>query len=647
MDREGSHFEEFGDFRLDLSSRLLWVNGRSVQMPPKELQILCILAERQGSLVTKDELMAALWPDSFVEESNLTRHIYLLRKQLREIGQERELIENIPTRGYRLKIDAGAKESGAISDPLSHQAVSPGSNGETDDAADPPLPADPPRRTHGRLVTVAISLAIAAVLALAAWNMLSEKTVSSSERPVRSIAVLPFTTVGEDADAAYLGPGITETLIHKLSRIRQIVVKRSVSPGTPSTIAGDLKVVGERLGVDAVVDGAVQRSGDKVRITARLILVRDGTALWNETFEDHMTDLFDIQDLLSARVANSLSVELTGSELQAMQKRGTSVIEAEQLYLRGRYFWNRRSRDGFIRSIELYNEAIKLDRNFARPYSGIADAYLLLGDYGYLSPKESTAIAKDSALNALALDDSLVEAHTSLAYSLFLYDWAWEDAETSFKRALALDPNYPTLRQWYAEFLIARGRSAEARVQMEAAQQLDPQSPSIVSVSCWITYIERDFVKALDECRSAIEMDATLFTSHFWTGQTLEKQGQLPAAIQAYRKALELSPESDEVLASLAHALGKNGERNEAGKLLARLKEKSRHDYVSSYFFAIAHLGLGDKASAIASLESALNERSRAMPFLTVDPMLDELRSDPAFIRLLDLAGLESSESEK
>lgn len=664
MGMEGGKIRSFGPFQLDIGKRLLRHDGKDVQIPPKEIEILCRLAERPGELVTKEELIGAVWPDSYVEESNLSRHIYILRKKFVELGYPESLIENVPKRGYRFigKVENASDteaaepevQDGSLLNSESAGAadstLSTGSEKEPTDAerydeqiardAAGPLPDDglgPSRSRNNRHVLISLGiLLLATVSALAVYFLFLE--TPSGPTSVKSIAVLRFTTAADDSDAAYIGHGMTETLIQKLSKNRQIVVKRLTVPGTPQQTVTDPTEIGRKLGVDAILDGGIQRTADKVRVTARLVRISDGQTIWNETYEELSGDLFELQDSISEQVFKALSIELSGTEITALKTRRTENADAEHLYQRARYFWNKRSKEGFVRSIELFEQALGRDASFPHPYAGIADAYLLLGDYGFLSPRESMEPAKRYASAALNLDNTLAEAHTSLAYVRFLYDWDWAGSESSFRRAIELDPSYPTARLWYAEYLIAAGRSLEAKDSIRAAQSLDPQSPSIVAVSCWVSYIERHYQQALGTCDEALEMDSGLSTAYFWKGQTLEKLDRPAAAVDAYRKALALSPDSVEVAASLGHALGRIGDKAGAEEVRAKLSNMARSTYVSPYFIALLHLGLDDRTSALKELERAVDERSRAVPFFNVDPMLDSLHQDPEFDRIKSIA---------
>ncbi len=651
-DELGNKMYEFDAFRLDPTHKVLRkLDGTSVPLTRKVFEVLLVLVERKGELVTKDELMQRVWTDSFVEEANLTQTISVLRKSLGENPGDHRYILTEPGLGYRFV--ARVKEiSETATTQVKYGLSGPNESSleetdgfltvhDTTDSTPPKFNADQAaEKSSHKTRNVVIALAGTALLgSLSATYFLRPQANSSSAvgdvHEIRSIAVLPFKAIGRDDENPYAGLGMTETLTIKLSKIKKIVVRRTSAVLRYADTPSDPITIGNELKVDALLDGSVQTDGERVRVSVRLVRVSDGSPLWAETFDDQYTNLFEVQDSISEKVARALTLELTGEEKLAVKKRYTNNLEADQLYQKGRFFWNKRTRDGFLKSIELFEQAIQKDANYALAYTGLADSYHLLGDYSYLSPQDSILKAKESALEALELDNTLGEAHTSLAYAKFLYDWEWQAAENSFKRSLELNPNYATAHQWYAEYLIAMGRMDAALVEIERARNLDPQSPALVAVTCWMHYIARDYDQAIQYCRSALEMDANFYPAHFWIGQAAEKKGDPGLAIAAYEKALGLSPNSPEVLASLGHAYALTGQNEKARQVLGQLSKWSRQSYVSSYLIALVYAELGKEDRAMTWLEKGSVERSRAMPFLNVDPMMDSLRSDPRFQQIL------------
>jgi TolB-like protein len=464
---------------------------------------------------------------------------------------------------------------------------------------------------------------------------------AGTEPNVHSLAVLPFRPLSAESRDEYLGLGMAETLITRLSHLQQLLVRPTRAVLKYADVRQDPIAVGRELGVDLVLDGSFQKLDDRLRVTVRLVNVGDGAALWADKFDTQFTDIFQVQDTISEQVAAALVLELTSEERRLLTKRGTTNSDAYQLYLQGRYLWNKRTEEGFRKAIEYYQRAIALDPNYALAYTGLADAYHLLGDYSYLSPKEAFPQAAAAAQKALERDETLAEAHTALAYAKFLYEWDWPGAEASFKRALDLNPRYPTAHQWYAEYHVAMGRFDEALDRIRRAQALDPTSPVLGAVAGWVFYMAGRYDQAIEQCRQTLALEPNFYPAHFWIGQALEKKGLYREAIAAYEQALALAGDSPEVSASLGHALALAGDRAKAREMLRQLQEHSAREYVAAYFVALIYAGLDQTDQTLTWLERAYEERARAVPFWRVDPMLDRLRSDSRFADLLQRVHLQ------
>ncbi|MEZ5428611.1 MAG: winged helix-turn-helix domain-containing protein [Pyrinomonadaceae bacterium] len=629
----------FESFRLDPTRRLLFgENGQTVPLTPKAFDLLLILVENQGKLLKKDELIEKLWSDSFVEEGNLTQTISVLRKALGEKRKEHRFIVTVPGQGYRFVSGVIGdfepnKPEGDSSD-LSTSAERDDSNREN---IRPPLNFVRPLVRPKPLI---LFLSAATLLGVGLIGFLFYRPAETSRPPaqineIKTIAVLPFRMIEEDENAAQLGLGMTDTLVLKLSQLKKIIVRPTNTVLRYSENTTDPLAIGRELKVDALLDGSIQRDEDRIRINVRLIRVIDGATLWTDTFVDNFTNIFSLQDRISEKVVGSLELKITGEEEKLIKKRYTENIEAYQFYQQGRFFWNKRTREDFLKAIDLFRRAIEKDPNYALPYTGLADSYHLLGDYGFLAPQDSILKAKESALKALELDNSLSEAHTSLAYAKFLYDWDWEGAEISFRHALDLNPNYPTAHQWYGEYLMAMGKTDAALSEIEKARELDPRSQALSAVTGWMYYIGRDFDRAIIEEQKSLETDPDFYPAHFWIGQSAEMKGDLGRAVKEYQISLKLSPDSPEVLASLGHSYALSGQKEKSREILEQLRKMSEKNYVSPYFTALIYSGLGDKERALVWLEKGSGDHSRALPFLKVDPMMDRLKAEPGFQELL------------
>lgn len=446
----------FGAFRLDATHRLLTrADGEAVPLTPKAFELLLILVESQGRLLTKAELMNRIWPDRFVEEGNLTQTVSVLRKALGEQPHEHHYIVTEPGQGYRFVAEVGEsqEDEGKPKTDKLDSFVEIGNNGAgeiglPDELTGTQLANSSPVVYSQKPVWFA-ALALAAVLALGLGFWITRPaTPLKTVTEVKSIAVLPFKNIGGKVDEEYLGLGIAEVLITKLSGLKTIIVRPTSAVMKYGEASPDPKKIGDALDVEAVVMGRVQKIDESIRVTVQLVRVSDGATLWAETFDDKYTNIFAVQDSIATRVTDSLAITLSSGERQQLVKRDTANTEAFQLYLQGRYFWNKRSEEGLHKAVEFFSLATERDPNFARAYAGLADSYLLLGINEYLgmNPREAIVKAKDAANKAIALDGSLAEVHASLGFMSYVYDLDWSSAEQHFRRAIELNPNYGRYR---------------------------------------------------------------------------------------------------------------------------------------------------------------------------------------------------------
>jgi DNA-binding winged helix-turn-helix (wHTH) protein/TolB-like protein len=623
-----SQIYSFDCFTLDLTRGCLLRDGQEVKLRPKSFEALKFLVENRGRLIGKEELILRLWPDSFVTDGSLTQCLRDVRLALGD--DEQRYVKTVPRRGYifateRAEQAAIEVTSGEIkTEPISHDAsVSIWRR---------MMPA-------GKAATIFLSLAVS--IAALAYFLIQEGSYQATTEPmVKSLAVLPFKPLKPAGRDEELGFGIADTLITRLGGSGQFIVRPVTAVRRYATIEQDALTAGREQRVDAVLEGSIQREGQKVRVTARLLRITEGQSLWGGEFEIEATELFAAQDEVSRKIIDSLSFKLTGDRRTFPVKRDTESATANQLYHEGRFFWNKRTEEGYYKAIDRFTQAIDDDPQYAPAYAGLADTWHLLGDYSLLAPRETFPKATAAALNAILLDDSLAEAHTALAYAKFLYDWDWERAESEFKRAIALNPSYTTARQWHAEYLSAMGRSTESQAEIKRALALDPTSLILNAEQGWVSYIAGDYDRAIERCRKTIDMDANFYPAHFWLGQACEMKGLYREAIAAYEKAAPLSGGSPEVLASLGHAYAASGERSKAEKKLGELKSLATRRYVSPYFLALIFEALGERPRALSELQKACADRSRSVPFLKVDPMYERLRGDSGFTALLRGAGL-------
>lgn len=574
---------EFNDFRLDGAQRRLLHQGKPLSIKPKILDLLLFLVQHHGQLVDKEDLMREIWPDTIVEENNITVSISMLRKILEEDPDKRQYIETVPRRGYRFVaevIEFPAKKS-------------------TSD--------------------------LAAV----------KKT---DDLPIDSLAALPMPNLKQDVTVEYLTEGITESIINTLSQITKL---RVVACSMTLRFKGkdvDPQEVGRLLNVRAVMPIRVIQLGDKLIIRSELVRVADGSQIWGEQYNRTSSDLLEIQEEIAKDISESLKIKLTQGELQRLAKRYTDNTEAYNLYLRGRYFWNRYSKEWVLKAIEAFKQAIAIDANYALAYCGIADAYFRLSNI-YLPPREVLPKAKEAALKALDIDDNLAEAHSSLGLLHVYYDRDWAAADREFRRSLELSPDLVLSHQRYGSYLTFMGRFEEAIKHYQYALELDPFSLH-VSMNLGSTYyLMGEHSKAVSDLDKALELEPNYMPMHFVLGCTYIQQGRLSEAIDEFQNIYKQDEESYMALGFMGYAHALAGQRAEAENLLSILKDISLRKYVSLYSLVVIHLGLGQKQQALELLEKLYAEGNDWLVWLKVSPELKDLHDHPQFKDLLARVG--------
>ncbi|HEV8237959.1 MAG TPA: winged helix-turn-helix domain-containing protein [Thermoanaerobaculia bacterium] len=674
----------FGPFRLDLQLQELRRGAEPVPLTPKAFDTLRVLVEAEGAVVPKEELLALVWRDRFVEESVLSQNVYTLRKVLAEGDEGRSYILTVPRRGYRFampverlsgehaigeaavaavmeKSSRGAAAAiGATTPALAGAAsvtqvtaMSGGGglgagSGMTSAAATPwtgperraatRTPPGESRRRPLLLAGLGALLLLAAFLAIAArWR--GEPAPPGALR-VGSLAVLPFLSLNPPADGDVLGLAMADALITRLSELEPLVVRPTSAVQELREAPRDALGIGRRLGVDAVMDGSLQRSGDRLRVSVRLLRVDDGRPLWARSFETVYTDPFAVQDAISEQVADALSLELSGRRPHRPGNRGTADAEAYQEYVRGRYFWNRRTEADLKKAMTHFEGALARDPAFAAAHAGIADCWVLLPLYGNTPPRDAFPRAIAKAREALRLDPDLAEAHTTLAYARFLYDWSWADAEEGFRRAQRLDPGYPTAPQWYAYLLSATGRHDEAIANARLAQRLDPLSMVINADLGFVLYFARQDDEAIAQFERTLELDPRFPYTHFGLAFALDAAGRHDEAVKEARQAVELSGDSSVMRGALGYTLARAGHMEEARAVRAALAKRNETTRVQPAAFALVDVGLGDHAAALDELETAYRDRSRFVVLMGVLRAFDPLRGEPRWADLTRRVGL-------
>lgn len=634
------HLYQFGPFELDPTERLLFLNGSTVDVTPKAFDMLVVLVERSGHLCQKEELMKALWPDSFVEEGNLSVTVSSLRKVLGDDRGQQRYIETVSKRGYRFtaavnhvmrdvppeaRVEELPKErtiAGRIGFLTLNIFASRGSS--------------VPRPLVWRLTVLAGSVVIATLFTARIVWVKGVNTAQPTASPkIQSLAVLPFQTVSGKNGDAYVGIAMADALITKLGNTGRIVTRPTSAIQKYAGGPHDIRAAGLEQGVDAVLDGRIQREGDRIRLTVQLTRVRDGVQLWGEAFDERFTeDFFTLEDEFSDRVARSICLKLTGEQTGQLAKLSTKNTEAYQAYIRGRYFWNRRTETALTTGLRYFQQAVRLDPNFAEAYAGVADSYALLGLYGFLPPKEAFPPAEGAAKKALDMNDDLAEAHATLGFVYFYYDWNGLAAEKEFRRALDSNPNYAMAHSWNGQDLATMDRMSEALAETELAQQDDPLSLIVSSNAGLILCLAGRYEQAIETLSKALEIDPTFPRAHFRLGNVYEQKGMPGKAISEFEEAVRLSGGDSSYQGALGHAYATAGNVEQARRILDHLKKRSRRQYVPAYAIALIYAGLKEKDQAFEWLDKAYNDRSASMALLKVDPALNSLHSDIRFTEL-------------
>lgn len=632
MDARSTHYYEFGRFRLNTGARLLLRDQEIVQLTPKVFDILLALVESSPEVISKDGLMKKVWPDTFVEEGNLTQNISLLRKALGEGHNGHQYIETVARRGYRFAApvreswDEGI-ETTATAAPAILAARQGDSAGLTGGGVVEYLTIGASRLRRALVVTV---LALVVAAAGIVYFIGDGKSAISSSSVIESIAVLPFVNDASDTDAEYFSNGITERLINSLSQLPKLrVVPRSVVLNQKG-LETDPRKIARELNVRAVLTGRVHRRGDMLSIQVDLIDAGSVSQMWGKHYDRRVSDILLMQEDISKDIFENLRLELSVEE----QKQ----LEAFGLYLKGRNSWSKRTEQGLLQGIEYFRQAIEVDRQYAPAYSGLADCYNMLVVYGISPPREAFPKAKEAATKALSIDGALAEARTSLAFIEHRWDWAREEAERDFQLAIKHKPTYAPAHQWYSSFLVAMGRFDEAIDEAKRAEELEPLAFISNSHVGWILYLGGRNDEAIAHCKRLLDVDPNFFPARRYLGLAYEQKGMYSEAIDQFQQGVKLSG-SPLMVSLLGHAYAVSGRRAEAHRILADL-DGQKQLYVSPYTIATIYAGLGEKDQAFKWLEKAVEDRDIWLMNLKVDPVMKGLRSDKRFAELLRRIGL-------
>ena len=646
----------FGAYSLDLRAGELRKGGSKIRLQEKPLRVLALLTERQGDLVTREELKRRLWPeDTFVDfETGLNTAVSKLRDALSDSADKPRYIETIPRRGYRFIVpierigepdnvrvqhsaasDAAARavEIPPRRDPSAGAAALGSGSGEA-------VEESPGISSRRKGFLFGLALIAAAAIVSVGLHYLRPRP---APRPVRAmLAVLPFDNLTGDPGQDYVSDGFTEEMITQLGELnhQQMGVIARTSSMQYKNSSKSIRQIAQELGVDYVLEGSVRKAGDGLRITAQLIRADDQTHLWAHEYDRRIGDLAKLQGEVAEDIAREIQIQLTPQEQTALAGQKPVLPDAYRSYLRGRYNLNKRSIEGMTTAVGAFNEAIVEDPNYAPAYSGLADTYNLLIYYGYFPGSQGIPKARMAAKKAVELDDDLAEGHASLGYVDFMWDMDWRGAERQFQRAIELDDSYAPAHHWYALLLAALGRRDASLAQIHEAQRLDPLSLIVTTAAAYVSYFARDYDSAAALCESALQRDPNFVVAHTVLGLTREQQGRPAEAVDEFQKTLALSGSRPTVsLDYLGHAYAAAGKRPQAEAVLAELDARVKPGGASPIYRAATLLALGRKNQAMDAIEEGFTRGGGGLEWLYVDPRLEPLRSDPRFQRLLRVEG--------
>jgi TolB-like protein/Tfp pilus assembly protein PilF len=575
----------FDTFELDARTGELRKQGVKLRLQGQPFLVLAVLVKRAGDLVTRAELRAELWTeDTFVDfDHSLHNASARIREVLGDSAENPRYIETLPRRGYRFigKVDRVSSETKPVVDRAQ---------------------AETPR--------------------------------------IQAIAVLPLENLSGESAQDYFADGMTETLIATLAKIGALRVISRTSAMQYKSVRKSLPLIARELNVDAVIEGSVLRDGQRVRITTQLIQAATDQHLWAESYERDFRDLLSLQSEIARQVASEIKVLVTPEEKARLSTTRPVNPSAHEAYLKGRFYWNKRSRESAKSALTYFQQALDIDPTYAQGYAGLADSYAILGYYNALAPTEAYPKAKAAAMKALELEPSLAEPHATLGVIKRDFEWDWSGAEQDFARAVALNPGYAEAYHWHGTLHGMLGRHAQAMATKTHALSLDPLSVVVRTDLARMLYFARDYDQSIAQYRSAIEMDPTFSTAHLWLGQAYEQRRMFDAALAEFQTGVQLTGGSAFSLSKLGHGFALAGSPDRSRSLLSQLLEFSREKYVSPFDIATIHTGLGEHDEAFSFLERAFEERSLWMGYLNVEPQLDPLRADLRFQDLLRRVGL-------
>lgn len=642
----------FAHFTLDVNEHRLLAGDQEIFLRPKAFETLLYLIQQHGHLVTKDDLLNHVWGGTIVSETTLTHCIEEIRKALDDNAHHPQYIRTIPRVGYKFiaNVEEITTSIAENKTPNASTLIDHDFSEENVGRVETSSSLSQKSRYHFPnffLFRLPFSLTKKKFLIMFAFMIVIAGLISIYYRlinrpePVVSIAVMPFLNLNINSEQDYFVDGLTESLITSLARIGSLKVISRTSVMCYKNTKKSIPDIGHELNVDIIVEGSVFCVAKKVRVNAQLIEAKKDRHLWAESYEHDFNNIISLQNEIARAITNAIQIKLTPQEHLQLANQHTIESEAYHAYLKGRYFWNKRTEEGFQKGIEYFEQAIQIDPDYAQAYVGLADCYNLLYDYDLIAPAEAAPRARTAARTALSLDKMLPEAHASLGFVRARYDWDWPGAEQEFRKAIELNHNDAIAHHWYALHLTMMGRFDDALAEITNALELDPLSLIMNTNKGWILYFARRFDEAEKQLLKTLELDSNFMSAHVKLGWVYEQKGLYSQALAEFQHALHLLAKEDANLMGLignAHAL--SGNQQEAAGILNSLKAAMQQKYLSASWMAIIYANLNDKDQSFQWLDKAIEERSSALVWLKVDPKLDRLRSDSRFAERLRRIGL-------
>ncbi|HTG95161.1 MAG TPA: winged helix-turn-helix domain-containing protein [Pyrinomonadaceae bacterium] len=618
MANEIQNMFTFDDVVVETKNFRVTKGNRDITLTPRAFDVFVFLVRNAGRVVEKRELFAEVWKETFVSDNALTKVIKEIRHTLDDDANAPRYIETIPKRGYRFIAEIK----------------------EGDEVVKVPATARPLPKSRSDLNPYMFVVAALMVLvAIGGWLVIRSRRAEAPTSTIQSIAVLPFKPLNAESRDESLEMGMAETLIARLSNLKQVVVRPMSAVRKYTDLQQDPMKAGQEIQAQAVLDGSIQRAGDRIRVTVRLIDVSDGRSLWSQQFDESFTDIFKVQDSIAERVTNALSLELSKAEQEQIGKHFTNDAAAYQLYLRGQLTWNGRRQNWIDQSLDYYHQAAQKDPNFALAHIGIADSYIMLSGHRRISMQEAETKARPSIMRALEIDDSLAQAHNALAELKYQYEYDWAGAEQEFKKAISLNANVAWIRQAYGWFLMSLGRFDQARVEMEKARELDPSSLTINVGRGRLYYYSRQYDQAIQHFQNIVAVEPNDSSAYYSLYGIYQCKQMYPEAFESFVKFATLSGAPRQDVDALREAYQSAGWQ---GFLMYRLKRLQKADpkKVDPFTFADLYVMLGKKDEAFTWLEKTFDNRDPVTLQFNIDPAYDSLRGDPRYAKLVERIGL-------